>query len=70
VTIAVAGTTFGQANADVVTAVPNGGERLIGPLVSELTGADTFGVVLIAYSGVTTVTVAAVRLSNPPADLP
>jgi len=71
VTIAVAGTTFGQANADVAVSIPDGEERLIGPLVPELTGADTFGVVLIAYSpNVTGVTVAAVRLSNPPPDLP
>ncbi len=70
VTIAVAGTTNGQNNADVVVAVPNGGERMIGPLVPELTGADTLGLVLLTYSAVTSVTVAVVQVGDPPAPLP
>lgn len=69
VTVTVPGQTFGQENADVNVTVPNGGERLIGPMVADLM-FPAFGVVLISYSGVTSVTVAAVRLSEPPPDLP
>jgi len=71
VTIEVPGQTFGQNNANVAVSVPNGGERLIGPLVSDLGlvfGQSFF--ITISYSGVTSVTVASVRLSEPPPDLP
>jgi hypothetical protein len=70
VTVTVPGTSFLQLNGDIVVAVPNGSERLIGPLVPELAAAETFGVVLFAYSGVTSVTVAVVRVGDPPASLP
>lgn len=70
VTIGIAGTTFEQANPDSVVSVPNGGEKFIGPLNEGLTGADTFGQVLIAYSGVTSVTVAAVRVGDVEPSLP
>lgn len=70
VTLTVPGTTFGQNNPDIGVSVPNGGERLIGPLGPELVAPETFQNVLIAYSGVTTVTVAAVRVGDPPASLP
>jgi len=71
VTIEVPGQTFGQDNANVAASVPNGGERLIGPMVDDL-GVVFAGNsnVLITYSGVTSVTVAAVRLGAPPPDLP
>lgn len=65
VTVTVAGTTFGQNNADVPVTVPNGAERMIGPLVPELAGADTLGTIGFSYSGVTSVTVAVVRLDDP-----
>jgi hypothetical protein len=64
VTITVAGTTYGQNNADVPVVVAAGAERLIGPLVPELAGADTLGTVGFSYSGVTSVTVAVVRLET------
>lgn len=70
VTITVAGTSFEQANPDVVVSVPNGGEKFIGPLNDGVTGSDTFGVVLIAYSAVTSVTVAAVRVGDVEPSLP
>jgi hypothetical protein len=45
---------------DIVVAVPNGGERLIGPFSDRF--ADASGQVLITYSGVTSVTVAALEV--------
>lgn len=70
VTITVPGTTFGQNNPDIVVAVPNGGERLIGPLSTDLASAETFGVVLISYSATTSVTAAAIRLGALAPQLP
>lgn len=69
VTISVGGATFGQNHADIVTAVPAGQERMFGPLLENLGGSDTFGLVLIAYSATTSVTAALCRLSMPPASL-
>lgn len=61
VTIDVPGNTkYGLANPDVVVAVPAGADRLIGPFPADL--AQTDGFVAIAYSAVTTVTVAAVTI--------
>lgn len=62
VTVVVPGNTkYGQANPDVVVAVPAGADRLIGPFPSDLADpAD--GLVAITYSAVTTVTVAAVQI--------
>lgn len=70
VTITVPGTTFGQNNPDIVVAVPNGAERMIGPLSPDLTAAETFGVVLVTYSALTSVTVAVARLGDPAPPLP
>lgn len=50
--------------ADLVVAVPNGGERMIGPLPSRAFN-NANARAAITYSGVTTVTVAALRF--PPA---
>jgi hypothetical protein len=62
VTVAVPGNTrYGQANPDVVVAVPAGADRLIGPFPPDL--ADPIdGLVAITYSAVTTVTVGAVSI--------
>lgn len=61
VTVVTPGTFKGQALADVAVSVPaTTGERLIGPLDGSL--VDTTGVVPITYSGVTSLTVAAVRI--------
>lgn len=71
VTLTVAGNSeFGQPNADNPVVVTNGDSKMIGPLVTDFTGADTFGVVLIAYSGVTSVTVAALRHPGQQPSLP
>lgn len=60
VTIVVPGTKYGQALADVAVVVTNAEERFIGPLSRDL--ADTDGLIDITYSGVTALTIAAVRL--------
>lgn len=60
VTIVVPGTRFGQANPDVAVVVTNGEERMIGPLSRELKGTD--GLISITYSGVTSLTIAAIRI--------
>lgn len=59
VTVVVPGSTFGQANPDVVVAVPAAGERWIGPLDSKMA---VNGVITINYSGTTTVTAALMSL--------
>ena len=59
VTVADPGTTrYGQANPDIAITVAAGVSKIIGPLRSDLAADD--GLVAITYSGVTTVTVAAV----------
>lgn len=62
VTVAVPGNTkYGQAQPDVVVAVPAGADRMVGPFPADL--ADPIdGLVTITYSAVTTVTVAAVAI--------
>lgn len=45
---------------DIVVAVPNGGERLIGPLPTGRFN-DTGGLASVSYSAVTSVTVAAIQ---------
>lgn len=61
VTVVVPGTTYGQNNPDVAVNVPaTTGDVLIGPLVPAL--ADPTGVISITYSGVTSLTVAVVKV--------
>lgn len=55
--------TVGLAQSDVVVAVPASGERMIGPFPPNAFD-DVNGSTAIAYSAVTSVTVAAVRLAN------
>lgn len=69
VTIATPGTVPGSgglAIEDRVVAVPNGGERMIGPFPAELYAnpADA-SKLAITYSGVTSVTVGAFRARRP-----
>lgn len=62
VTVVVPNSYFGQALADVAVSVPaTTGERLIGPLDRRLADPTT-QVVGITYSGVTSLTVAAVGI--------
>jgi hypothetical protein len=59
VTVTTPGTVSGLAIADVSVSVPaTTGERLIGPLPSNLFGDQ----VAVSYSGVTTVTIAALQI--------
>jgi len=53
------------AVADVAVSVPNGGERMIGPFPAEHFAGLTDGLADITYSGVTSVTVGAFRVSQP-----
>lgn len=59
-TIVVPGTEYEQARPDIAVTVPAGADRLVGPLVYDL--ADTDGLIDVTYSGVTSVTVGAIRL--------
>ncbi len=59
VTLVVPGNTkYAQAEPDVVIAVADGAQTVIGPLPSDLKGGD--GLVAFTYSGTSSVTVAAV----------
>lgn len=60
VTVVVPGTNYGQANPDVVVAVPNGARRHIGPLVRAL--ANSNGFVDVQFSATTSITAAALRI--------
>jgi len=61
VTVVVPGAYYGQNLGDVAVSVPaTTGERMIGPLDRRLQNANGF--VDITYSGVTSLTVAAVRI--------
>lgn len=62
VTIAAPGTnSYGQANPDPAISVANGAEKWI-PLRKEYDALDGTGRAAITYSGVTSVTVSAVRM--------
>lgn len=62
VTVATPAQVGGLDLADVAVSVPNAGERMIGPFQTNLFNAST-GKTSISYSGVTSVTVAAIRVS-------
>lgn len=69
VTVVTPGTVVGSgglAVADVAVSVPAGGERMIGPFPPDIYGnpADA-GKVAITYSGVTSLTIAAIRCRRP-----
>lgn len=60
VTVDVPGNTkYQQAAPDVAVTVANGAQKIIGPFPADLAGASD-GLISITYSGVTSVTVAAV----------
>jgi hypothetical protein len=52
-----------QAVADVVVTVPNASERIIGPFPADLF-AQADGLATLAYTGVTALTVAVLKLAN------
>lgn len=65
VTIATPKTTsFGAAIADIAVSVPAAGERMIGPFPRQHFADTDDGLADITYSGVTSLTVAAVELAS------
>lgn len=61
VTVVTPGTTAGGlAISDLAIAVPNGAERMIGPIDNSFRGSG--GLASITYSGVTSLTIAAIRI--------
>jgi hypothetical protein len=62
VTLDATAAVRGQSVADLTVTVPASGERMIGPVTADLFQSPTDGLCAIAYSGVTTVTVASVRI--------
>lgn len=62
VTLAATGAVRGQVATSPTVSVPAAGERMIGPLPVELLAGAVDGLCAISYSGVTTVTVAAIRV--------
>lgn len=60
VTVATPGNVAGLAIADLAIAVPNAGERMIGPIDGNFRAAN--GLAAITYSGVTSLTIAAIRI--------
>ncbi|HRF46994.1 MAG TPA: hypothetical protein PLC98_05145 [Anaerolineales bacterium] len=60
-TVVTQATVLGNAVADDAIAVPNGGERMVGPFPPSIYN-DVNQLVQLTYSGVTTVTVAAIRV--------
>lgn len=66
VTVVTPGTLIADiAIADVAVSVPAGGERMIGPCPYEYFADPADGLADITYSGVTSVTVAVLELSQP-----
>ncbi len=62
VTIATPGNDkYGQARPDIPVTVPAGADRVIGPFPADLADPSD-GLVAVTYSGVTSVTVAAITL--------
>jgi hypothetical protein len=62
VTLDATAAVRGQSVADLAVIVPASGERMIGPVTADLFQSPTDGLCAIAYTGVTTVTVASVRI--------
>src|SRR6266542_4097824 len=55
----------GLAYGNLAVSVPGGGERMIGPLPYPYFGDPTDGMVHITYSGVASLTIAVLNLSQP-----
>lgn len=66
VTVVTPGSVLGDIPlADVAVSVPNASERMIGPFPASHFADPTDGLADITYSGVTALTVAVVRLTQP-----
>ena len=57
-------TSYGSDIADVAVSVPAAGERLIGPFPTEHFAGTADGLADITYSGVTSLTVAALKVAE------
>lgn len=64
VTVVTPETSHGLAIADLAVVVPAGASRMIGPFPSHLFADPTTGLASVTYSGVTSVTVGAFKLSS------
>ncbi|MCX4886041.1 hypothetical protein [Streptomyces sp. NBC_00847] len=62
VTLTATAAVRGQSVSNVTVSVPASGERMIGPLSSDLLRNASDGLCAVGYSSATTVTVASVRL--------
>jgi hypothetical protein len=62
VTLTATAALRGQAVSNVTVSVPASGERMIGPLNSDLLQNQTDGLCAIGYSSATSVTVASLRI--------
>ncbi|MEV5347202.1 hypothetical protein [Streptomyces achromogenes] len=62
VTLTATAALRGQAVSNVTVSVPASGERMIGPLASDLLQNQTDGLCSIGYSSATSVTVASLRI--------
>jgi hypothetical protein len=62
VTLTSVASVRGQAVSNVTVSVPATSERMIGPLSADLLQNPSDGLCAIGYSGVTTVTVASLRI--------
>lgn len=62
VTLDATAAVRGQSVTDPTVSVPASGERMIGPITADLFQNPSDGLCAISYSGVTTVTVAALRI--------
>lgn len=62
VTLTATAAVKGQSVSNVTVSVPASGERMIGPLSADLLRNASDGLCAVGYSGVTTVTVAALRI--------
>lgn len=65
VTAATPGSVAGLAIADAAVSVPATSERMIGPFPAEYFADPTTGLCNVTYSGVTSLTVAAVQVVKP-----
>jgi hypothetical protein len=62
VTVVTPGTFEGQPIDDLAVAVPNAGERMIGPISPSLFRDPSDGLASITYSGVTSLTIAVIQI--------
>lgn len=62
VTLTATASVRGQTVGNVTVSVPAAGERMVGPLTSDLLAGPTDGLVAVGYSSATSVTIASLRI--------